>query len=402
MVKIVLENVTKIFTKKKQENKVLDDITFEVADGNFFGIIGQSGAGKTTLLRIIAGLEGPTHGRVKFDNTVVAEEGKIMVPIEERNIGMVFQTWALYPHLTSYENIAFPLRAKKMDENEIESTVLHLAKMLGIEEVLGRKPGRISGGQQQRVAVARALSKNPSLLLLDEPFSNLDATIKDNARSLIRTVQKEMLITAIIVSHDPADIFSLASDTLAITDGRNAQMDRTANLYHKPNNITVARSIGEMSVVQGSLTRDSRNDVEVKLGGSCKLGFRRDELIATAPGNNSDIRVGFRPESLELLDENDISLKGSNDWSLIGNGVVKICSYSAGIFRVLIRLDGLEDDIAVSSDVSIDTDSRISLYAKRHDLKLFDSRGNSILDYSTRTEKQGGPNNERRRISAST
>ncbi len=402
MVKIVLENVTKIFTKKKQENKVLDDITFEVADGNFFGIIGQSGAGKTTLLRIIAGLEGPTHGRVKFDNTVVAEEGKIMVPIEERNIGMVFQTWALYPHLTSYENIAFPLRAKKMDENEIESTVLHLAKMLGIDEVLGRKPGRISGGQQQRVAVARALSKNPSLLLLDEPFSNLDATIKDNARSLIRTVQKEMLITAIIVSHDPADIFSLASDTLAITDGRNAQMDRTANLYHKPNNITVARSIGEMSVVQGSLTRDSRNDVEVKLGGSCKLGFRRDELIATAPGNNSDIRVGFRPESLELLDENDISLKGSNDWSLIGNGVVKICSYSAGIFRVLIRLDGLEDDIAVSSDVSIDTDSRISLYAKRHDLKLFDSRGNSILDYSTRTEKQGGPNNERRRISAST
>ena len=402
MVKIVLENVTKIFTKKKQENKVLDDITFEVADGNFFGIIGQSGAGKTTLLRIIAGLEGPTHGRVKFDNAVVAEEGKIMVPIEERNIGMVFQTWALYPHLTSYENIAFPLRAKKMDENEIESTVLHLAKMLGIEEVLGRKPGRISGGQQQRVAVARALSKNPSLLLLDEPFSNLDATIKDNARSLIRTVQKEMLITAIIVSHDPADIFSLANDTLAITDGKNAQMDRTANLYHKPNNITVARSIGEMSVVQGFLTRDSRNDVEVKLGGSCKLGFRRDELIATAPGNNSDIRVGFRPESLELLDEKDISLKGSNDWALIGNGVVKICSYSAGIFRVLIRLDGLEDDIAVSSDVSIDTDSRISLYAKRHDLKLFDSRGNSILDYSTRTEKQGGPNNERRRISAST
>ena len=402
MVKIVLENVTKIFMKKKQENKVLDDITFEVEDGNFFGIIGQSGAGKTTLLRIIAGLEGPTHGRVKFDDTVVAEEGKIMVPIEERNIGMVFQTWALYPHLTSYENIAFPLRAKKMDENEIESTVLHLAKMLGIEEVLGRKPGRISGGQQQRVAVARALSKNPSLLLLDEPFSNLDATIKDNARSLIRTVQKEMLITAIIVSHDPADIFSLASDTLAITDGRNAQMDRTANLYHKPNNITVARSIGEMSVVQGFLTRDSRNDVEVNLGGSCTLGFRRDELIATAPGNNSDIRVGFRPESLELLDEKDISLKGANDWALIGNGVVKICSYSAGIFRVLIRLDGLEDDIAVSSDVSIDTDSRISLYAKRHDLKLFDSRGNSILDYSTRTEKQGGPNNERRRISAST
>ncbi|MBX8642920.1 MAG: ABC transporter ATP-binding protein, partial [Thermoplasmata archaeon] len=211
MVKIGLENVTKIFTKKKLENKVLDDISFEVADGNFFGIIGQSGAGKTTLLRIIAGLEGPTHGKVKFDNTVVAEEGKIRVPIEERNIGMVFQTWALYPHLTSYDNIAFPLRAKKLDENDIESTVLHLAKMLGITEILVRKPGRISGGQQQRVAVARALSKSPSLLLLDEPFSNLDATIKDNARSLIRTVQKELSITAIIVSHDPADIFSLAS-----------------------------------------------------------------------------------------------------------------------------------------------------------------------------------------------
>lgn len=402
MVKIGLENVTKIFTKKKLENKVLDDISFEVADGNFFGIIGQSGAGKTTLLRIIAGLEGPTHGKVKFDNTVVAEEGKIRVPIEERNIGMVFQTWALYPHLTSYDNIAFPLRAKKMDENDIESTVLHLAKMLGITEILVRKPGRISGGQQQRVAVARALSKSPSLLLLDEPFSNLDATIKDNARSLIRTVQKELSITAIIVSHDPADIFSLASDTLAITDGRNAQMGRTSDLYHKPSNLTVARSIGEMSVIQGLMTLGSGKDVEVKLGDRCKLGFRRDELIAIVPENNTEVRVGFRPESLEVLEENNTSLKGSDYWVLIGNGFVKICSYSAGIFRVLIRLDGLDDDIAVSSDVSIDTDSRISLYAKRDDLKLFDSNGNSMLNYSMSLGKQGSSNDERRRIYAST
>ena len=402
MVKIGLENVTKIFTKKKLENKVLDDISFEVADGNFFGIIGQSGAGKTTLLRIIAGLEGPTHGKVKFDNTVVAEEGKIRVPIEERNIGMVFQTWALYPHLTSYDNIAFPLRAKKMDENDIESTVLHLAKMLGITEILVRKPGRISGGQQQRVAVARALSKSPSLLLLDEPFSNLDATIKDNARSLIRTVQKELSITAIIVSHDPADIFSLASDTLAITDGRNAQMGRTSDLYHKPSNLTVARSIGEMSVIQGLMTQGSGKDVEVKLGDRCKLGFRRDELIAIVPENNTEVRVGFRPESLEVLEENNTALKGSDYWVLIGNGFVKICSYSAGIFRVLIRLDGLDDDIAVSSDVSIDTDSRISLYAKRDDLKLFDSNGNSMLNYSMSLGKQGSSNDERRRIYAST
>lgn len=390
MVRIRLENVTKIFTKKKQVNKVLDDISFEVADGNFFGIIGQSGAGKTTLLRIIAGLEGPTRGKVMFDDTVVAEEGKIILPIEERNIGMVFQTWALYPHLTSYENIAFPLRAKKLDDEELHLKVMHLATMLGIKDILGRKPGRISGGQQQRVAVARALSKNPSLLLLDEPFSNLDATVKDNARSLIRSVQKELGITAIIVSHDPADIFSLATDTLAITGGKNAQMDRTANLYHRPSNVTVARSIGEMSVIQGKMVRGRGNAVEVNLGESCKLEFRKEEITAAALEAASDVVVGFRPESLELTGVSEAAPANSGEWSLIGSGQVKICSYSAGIFRILVKLDDVEENIGVSSEVSIDTDSRISLYAKRGDLKLFDKEGNSILEYSAFVANQGG------------
>lgn len=393
MVKISLENVTKIFKKKNFENRVLDDVSFEVADGSFFGIIGQSGAGKTTLLRIIAGLEGPTQGRVRFDSTIVAEDGRIGVPIEERNIGMVFQTWALYPHLTSYENIAFPLRAKKMDESSIESTVNHLATMLDIKDILGRKPGRISGGQQQRVAVARALSKSPSLLLLDEPFSNLDATIKDSARSLIRTVQKELGITAIIVSHDPADIFSLASDTLAISNGKNAQIDKTANLYHKPANVIVARSIGELSAVDGILhSHDSDGNIEVVLGSQHKLYFRTEEVVAGGKKDSAQIKIGFRPEALEIRPENSSSLDSEEEWVRIGNGTVKICSYSAGIFRLLVGLDGVNGDIAVSNETSIDAESRISLFARRKELKLFGEDGNAILNYGTResikTEKK--------------
>ncbi|MFP3306988.1 MAG: ABC transporter ATP-binding protein, partial [Thermocladium sp.] len=157
--------------------------------GESFGILGPSGAGKTTLMRIIAGLDVPTAGELYFNDELVAASNRLIVPPEDRNIGMVFQTWALYPNMTAYDNIAFPLKSLKISKAEEQKKINDIAEILGISHVLNHYPRELSGGQQQRVALARALVKNPSILLLDEPFSNLDARIRDSARALVRRIQ---------------------------------------------------------------------------------------------------------------------------------------------------------------------------------------------------------------------
>ena len=154
MVKIKLENITKIFGKKGKEFKALDDISFEIPGSSFYGVLGASGAGKTTVMRIIAGLETPTMGKLYFDDELVAADNKDLVPVETRNVGMVFQNWALYPHLSNYENIAFPLKVRHWTADAINSRINELAEILGIKEIIHKRPGQVSGGQQQRVAIA--------------------------------------------------------------------------------------------------------------------------------------------------------------------------------------------------------------------------------------------------------
>jgi len=163
--------VHKAFRKRGKEVNALSDVSLRIGDRESFGILGPSGAGKTTLMRIIAGLEVPTRGDLYFDDELVSSEGRIIVPPQERNIGMVFQTWALYPNMSAYENIAFPLKNAKQKPSEIARKVEEVAETLEITHILDRRPSEISGGQQQRVALARALVKNPSVLLLDEPFT---------------------------------------------------------------------------------------------------------------------------------------------------------------------------------------------------------------------------------------
>jgi len=379
MVRIEFKGVSKTFGRKKHIKKVIEDMSFEVAHGDFFGIIGSSGAGKTTVMRMIAGLEEPTEGDIYFDNTPVASAGKILVPVEERNIGMVFQTWALYPHLTNFENIAFPLRSKHMSDREIREKVMYLAELLNIKEALGSKPGKISGGQQQRVAVCRALAKDPSLLLLDEPFSNLDATIKDSARSLVRTVQKELGITAIVVSHDPADIFALARNTLTISRGINAQTGPTEELYHHPKSLEVARAIGEINVLPGRL-EISDGQTAVLMGENYRINIAEGEIAGTTERTaGSKILVGIRPEEIRLFPKGAVI--DQPGWSLLGNASVSISSYSTGVFRVLFNLQGIEKDVATTSEVPIERGAAVAVAFKRSELKFFDTEGKSITLY---------------------
>ena len=241
-VSVIIEGLTKVFPPNVI---ALKNVNLEIRPKEFFVILGPSGSGKTTLLRIIAGLEVPTKGRVIIgDRVVVDAEKGIYVEPKERNIGMVFQNWALYPHMTAYDNIAFPLRIKKLPKNEIDRRVKEVAEALGIRDLLNRKPSQMSGGQQQRVALARALAKHPDVLLLDEPFSNLDARIRITAREFVKEIQKRLGITTILVTHDQADAFAVGDRVMVLRNGETQQVGTPKELFDEPSNIFVANFIG--------------------------------------------------------------------------------------------------------------------------------------------------------------
>lgn len=287
---VKIENLWKIFPPKVV---ALKNINVEIKPGEFFVILGPSGSGKTTLLRIIAGLEVPTKGRVIIGDKVVvdAEKGLFVEP-KDRNIGMVFQNWALYPHMTAYDNIAFPLKIKKLPQEEIDKRVKEVAEALGIADLLKRKPGHMSGGQQQRVAVARALVKQPDVLLLDEPFSNLDARIRVTAREFVKEIQKKLGITTILVTHDQADAFAVGDRVMVLRNGEMQQMGTPEELYNEPINIFIANFIGDPPMNIYKLPVNHR--ILSKLGLADKYSDKYSELY-----------IGIRPDEAVALDQKE-------------------------------------------------------------------------------------------------
>ncbi|RLE85014.1 MAG: polyamine ABC transporter ATP-binding protein [Thermoprotei archaeon] len=235
---------------KKYGKTVAADIPqLEIKDKEFFGLLGPSGSGKTTTLRIIAGLETPDRGRVFIDGQDITD-----LPPEKRNLGMVFQSWALFPHLTAYENIAFGLRLRKLPEEEIRRRVRWAAEFLRIEELLNRYPHQMSGGQQQRVAVARAIVIQPRALLFDEPLSNLDAKLRERVRFELRKIQKELGITSVYVTHDQAEAFAICDRIAVMNEGRIHQIGTPEEIYNKPEDRFVASFIGITYFIVGKIS----------------------------------------------------------------------------------------------------------------------------------------------------
>lgn len=350
MVRIIAKNISKYF--KKGRVIALDKINLIIENGERFGILGPSGAGKTTLMRIIAGLEVPSEGELYFDDKLVAKDGKLIVPPEDRRIGMVFQTWALYPNLTAYENIAFPLTNTKISKEEIRKRVEEIAKILDITHVLNHYPRELSGGQQQRVALARALVKNPSLLLLDEPFSNLDARMRDSARALVKEVQSRLGVTLLIVSHDPADIFAIADRVGVLVKGKLVQVGPPEEIYNKPISIEVASLIGEINEIEGKVTKEGI------IIGSFKIpvNINTDKAV-----------IGIRPEDIKISKE---PIK-EEEWILIGKGRVKVIGYQGGLFRITVSPLDSEEEIATYLDHPIKAGEEILVYVKKGSIKIF-------------------------------
>lgn len=292
---VVLQNLTKKFPsrdRKKHEDVIaVDNFDFTIPDGKLIGLLGPSGCGKSTTLNLISGLLKPTSGRIFFGEDDVTD-----IPPENRGIGLVFQNYALYPHLTVKQNILFPLQnlkgKDKPSKQEMLDKAYEAAKLVQIDELMDRKPGELSGGQQQRVAIARALVKRPKVLLLDEPLSNLDARLRLQTREEIRRIQRETKITTIFVTHDQEEAMSISDMIVVMKDGVVQQIGKPQDVYDNPVNLFVAKFLGTppINVFEGHV-RDNT------------LYIGEDSVLHVNNVPNGEVYVGIRPEGF-LLDEN--------------------------------------------------------------------------------------------------
>ncbi len=295
---IKLINLSKTFISPRRRVKAVDNINLEIGKGEFFVILGPSGCGKSTLLNLIAGLEKPSSGEIYFGEKLVAsKEKKIFIPPKDRNVAMVFQSYALYPHLNVFENIAFPLRIQKLDKHSIKKEVEKIAEMLEIKDLLFARPSELSGGQKQRVAIARALVRKPSVLLLDEPLSNLDAQLRINARAEIKFLQKELKITTIYVTHDQTEAMSLGDRIAVMNKGKIEQIGSPEDLYKNPKNLFVAKFIGTIPInlIETEILEEDKKlygllgDLKIKIPDDKKEFIKEGKII-----------IGIRPEHLKI------------------------------------------------------------------------------------------------------
>jgi multiple sugar transport system ATP-binding protein len=289
MAQLVLNAVTKSFG----DLQVIHGVDLKVADGEFVVFVGPSGCGKSTLLRLIAGLEQPTSGEIEIDGADVTG-----VPASDRGLAMVFQSYALYPHMSVYQNMAFGLENIGLPRTEIDKRVGRAATMLRLTEYLKRKPKALSGGQRQRVAIGRAVVRDPKIFLFDEPLSNLDAELRVATRKELAALHDEIGGTMIYVTHDQVEAMTLADRIVVLRAGRVEQIGTPLELYNEPNNLFVATFIGspKMNLISASVARVA--------GGTAELTFGKDRIFAlTASGiaAGDTVMLGIRPEHCEII-----------------------------------------------------------------------------------------------------
>ena len=315
--KVVLQNLTKQFPGRGKGNPpvtAVNNFNFEIPDGKLIGLLGPSGCGKSTALNLISGLLAPTEGRIFFGEEDVTE-----IPPEKRGGGLVFQNYALYPHLTVRQNILFPLqnlRGKdKLPKEVMEEKAQAAAKLVQIEGLMDRKPSEMSGGQQQRVAIARALVKMPRVLLLDEPLSNLDARLRLQTREELKRIQQETKITTIFVTHDQEEAMSISDLIVVMKDGVVQQVDLPQKVYDDPVNLFVAKFLGTppINVFEGSVKN-----------GQLMIG---SEAVLEVPGvSDREVFAAIRPEGFELEENGPLTCK-LTAVEVMGRDISVVCTH---------------------------------------------------------------------------
>ncbi len=321
-------------TKRFGNVVAVDNLTIEYINrGEFVTFLGPSGCGKTTLLRMIGGFYYPTSGEIIMNGEVINN-----VPPEQRRTSMVFQNYALFPHMTVYDNISYGLKLRKLQHNIIKERVNSILKVVQLEGMENRKPSELSGGQQQRVALARCIVIEPEIILLDEPLSNLDANLRIMMREEIRRIQKALNLTTIFVTHDQEEAMSMSDRIIVMKDGKIQQIGTPMEIYEKPANLFVASFIGYINLIEGNVISNRSGFYEIK----SLLGvFTNNDDSLRGITNGSAVTMVIRPESIDLL-------KGKNNKSKnVFPGSIKNYTYIGSLVRYKVSIDGFDKDIIV-------------------------------------------------------
>ncbi len=364
-VTLSIRNLAKTFRVKNETVEALRNVSLDVRKGELFTLLGPSGCGKTTTLRCIAGFEKPTGGQIYF-----LDQDFTAVPPFRRNIGMVFQSYALFPHLSIFENVAYGLKMRKLPRPEIEEKVESIIRMVGLEGAGKRKPGALSGGQQQRIALARALVYEPRLLLLDEPLSNLDAKLRVYMREEIRRIQQQAKVTTVYVTHDQEEALSISDRIAVMHDGRLSQVGTPDEIYEDPRSVRVADFIGQANFFACSIKRREKGSLDFTFPSAERMALNiGSDRIADFPYPEGVLFV--RPEHMKVV-------PGPGKPNTL-KGRVKVILYLGSVVRYFIEIF----QPAAPQEVLVDEHRRlrgvhegdeVSVAFQGDDIKLFPSK----------------------------
>lgn len=350
-IEVRLQNLTKRFVDKQGKVTVaVDDFTVTIPAGKLIGLLGPSGCGKSTTLYMIAGLHKPNGGQIFFGDDEVT-----LTPPEKRGIGLVFQNYALYPHMTVRQNIMFPLENLKVPKHEALAIAQEMAELVHIGELMDRKPNQLSGGQQQRVAIARALVKKPRVLLLDEPLSNLDARLRLQTREEIKRIQRETGITTIFVTHDQEEAMSISDEIVVMNFGVKQQMEHPQSVYDEPSNMFVAKFLGNppINIIEGNLVKGN-------------ITLSNGTVLEKMKGDDQPINIGIRPEFFTIDEKGTIEAK------------VDIVEHIGRDTNVICKIDGYEKSIRAIIPSTHRLEAGETVRFSYNKLFVFDSEGARI------------------------
>lgn len=368
--KVTLQNLTKIFPSRNKKDPTevvaVNDFTFTIPDGKLIGLLGPSGCGKSTTLYMLSGLQKPTAGKIFFGDDDVTE-----LSPENRGVGLVFQNYALYPHMTVKQNILFPLQnlkgEDKLTKEEMLERAYNTAKLVQIDGLMDRKPSELSGGQQQRVAIARALVKMPRVLLLDEPLSNLDARLRLQTREEIKRIQQETKITTIFVTHDQEEAMSISDEIVVMRDGVLQQIDKPQNVYDNPINLFVAKFLGTppINVFNGRVENE-------------KLYIGEEAVMDAKDIDDQPVYVAIRPEGFTLDENGPLSLTLSNV-EVMGRDVSVVSTSKESVNPIVRSIIDADNKIDVTQEL-------IKFSLKPNKVFIFDKQSEERI-YLNKTEE---------------
>jgi multiple sugar transport system ATP-binding protein len=357
-----LENITKRFGNQE----VIKNLNLELGQGVFCVFLGPSGCGKSTLLNIIAGLENPTGGRIYLQGTDITD-----LPPHKRDIAMVFQNYALYPHLSVFENIAFGLKVKKIPQKEITAKVAHVSKILNISDKLDKYPRQLSGGERQRVATGRAIARNPNLFLFDEPLSNLDARLRMELRKEFLQLEQTLQKTSLYVTHDQIEALSLGDIIVVLNDGIIQQISPPQELYNEPENLFVANFIGTPPMNVLKLQVDYSQKIPCLVNKNLRINVPAKLNEKLKQKKYDYILLGIRPSSLKIA-------RNKTDYAYVLSGIIKLTELLGDDLLVYLKID---DDIELKAtfpNIPLAKQSKLPIGFAEKDLYFFSEAGSRI------------------------